>query len=79
VNLLFRERAFWMYLTGQRLGDMRRLIRNYGRHAENVYPTGLYPRETVTLPTYGNEKVMTLHADEQNRNPLYQGCIHRDA
>ncbi len=27
VDLLFRERAFWLYLTGHRQGDLRRLVR----------------------------------------------------
>ena len=42
IDLLYRERAFWMYLTGRRLGDLRRLIRNYGRNPETVFPTGPY-------------------------------------
>ncbi|HWZ29290.1 MAG TPA: hypothetical protein VNX15_12045, partial [Gemmatimonadales bacterium] len=28
-SLLFRERAFWMFGTGHRLGDLRRLVRQY--------------------------------------------------
>ena len=28
VDLLFHERAFWLYLTGHRQGDLRRLIRD---------------------------------------------------
>lgn len=43
VDLLYHERAFWMYLTGRRLGDLRRLLRNYGRSAESIFPTGIYP------------------------------------
>jgi len=43
VDLLYRERAFWLFLTGRRLGDIRRLIRNYGRDPETVFPTGSYP------------------------------------
>ena len=39
VNLLFRERAFWFWLTAHRLGDLRRLVRQYGRGAETVFPT----------------------------------------
>ena len=31
VDQLFSERAFWLFATGHRLGDMRRLIRQYGR------------------------------------------------
>ena len=38
VNLLFRERAFWLYLTGTRLGDMRRLIRNYAFSTRIIGP-----------------------------------------
>jgi len=43
VDLLYRERAFWMFMTGRRLGDLRRLVRNYGRDPETVFPTGTYP------------------------------------
>jgi hypothetical protein len=32
-----------MWLTSHRLGDFRRLIRQYGRNAETVFPTGVYP------------------------------------
>lgn len=41
-DMLFRERAFWLYGTGHRLGDFRRLIRDYGRSAESVFPTGTW-------------------------------------
>ncbi len=43
VDLLYRERAYWLYLTGHRLGDLRRLVKNYGRSPESVFPTGPYP------------------------------------
>jgi len=49
VDLLFRERAFWLYLTGHRLGDMRRLIDHYGRDPERVFPSGAHP----VAGTYG--------------------------
>ena len=42
VDLLFRERAFWLFGTGHRLGDLRRLIAHYGREAEDVFPSGEY-------------------------------------
>ena len=41
-DLIFRERAFWMFSTGHRVGDLRRLIRYYGRNAETVFPTGAW-------------------------------------
>ena len=42
VDMVFRERALWMYMTGHRLGDMRRLVRQYGRDQATVFPTGTY-------------------------------------
>jgi hypothetical protein len=41
-NLLFRERAFWLFGRGYRVGDMRRLIRQYNRAASTVFPTGAW-------------------------------------
>src|SRR2546422_7432118 len=37
-DLMFRERAFWMFGTGHRLGDMRRLLGQYGRTEGTGYP-----------------------------------------
>jgi hypothetical protein len=48
VDLTFRERAFWLYLTAHRLGDLRRLVRQYGRDPESVYPTGAYHKQGLT-------------------------------
>ena len=42
ISQVFQERAYWMFLTGHRLGDMRRLIKHLGRGAETVFPTGSY-------------------------------------
>ena len=40
VDLLFREKAMGTFGRGQRLGDLRRLIREYNRTAAQVFPTG---------------------------------------
>ncbi len=40
LDTLFKERAYWMYLTGHRLGDMRRLVRQYHRPVQSVFPQG---------------------------------------
>src|SRR6185437_8536637 len=40
VTLFFREKAFWTFGRGQRLNDMRRQMRQYGRTEDQVYPTG---------------------------------------
>lgn len=42
VDLMFRERAFWLFATGHRLGDLRRLIRQYGRTQAQVFPVGTH-------------------------------------
>jgi hypothetical protein len=72
-DLLFRERAFWMYLTAHRLGDMRRLIRQYGRGAETVFPTGSYFKGGA----YGTDVAMIPSADELN-NHDWTGCTDRN-
>jgi starch-binding outer membrane protein, SusD/RagB family len=40
IDLLFRERGFWHFGRGQRMGDLRRLVRQYGRSPNAVFPTG---------------------------------------
>src|SRR5687768_11363945 len=42
VDQLFRERAFWLFGRGTRVGDLRRLIRQYNRTANTVFPTGTW-------------------------------------
>jgi hypothetical protein len=69
VDLLFRERAFWLWLTGHRLGDLRRLVRQYGRAANSVFPSGAYSQGG----TYGNDVSLPIPFEELN-NPLAQEC-----
>jgi starch-binding outer membrane protein, SusD/RagB family len=91
VDVHFRERAFWLYLTAHRLSDLRRLIRQYGRDSETVFPTGVYGRLAyagASVPddelvfraqtTYGTDVNFPVPFDEQN-NPNFQQCIDRDA
>jgi hypothetical protein len=78
VTLLFRERAFWFYSTAHRLGDMRRLIRQYGRAAETVFPTGAYPKGG----NYSSDVNFPIPVEEDNNpntSPLSQGCLNRNA
>jgi hypothetical protein len=75
TDLLFRERAFWLFATGHRLGDMRRLIRQYGRPADTVFPVGDYFKGGLT---YGDDVNLPLPRRETN-NPNVAGCIDREA
>ena len=72
--MLFRERAFWMYMTAHRLGDMRRLIRQYGRGAETVFPTGNYFKGGK----YGVDITLVPSQTETN-NPNWTACTDRNA
>ncbi|MEA2724308.1 MAG: hypothetical protein QOH59_2079 [Gemmatimonadales bacterium] len=79
TDLLFRERAFWLYATGHRLGDLRRLIRQpYGRDPETVFPTGGHFRGD----TYGTDVNLPLPRREFNNPNIpdnFDGCLNRDA
>jgi starch-binding outer membrane protein, SusD/RagB family len=75
VDQLFSERAFWLFATGHRLGDMRRLIRQYGREAETVFPTGDWYKGGLT---YGTDVNLPLPRREEN-NPNVTGCLDRNA
>jgi hypothetical protein len=63
---LFHERAYWLYLTSHRLGDLRRLIRQYGRSVNSVFPNGVYFKGG----TYGTDVNVPVPQQEQN-NPNY--------
>jgi hypothetical protein len=74
VDQLFRERAFWLFATGHRQGDLRRLVRQYGRPAEGVFPTGPYKNGQ----TYGNDVSFAPDASQLG-NAAYAGCASRGA
>jgi hypothetical protein len=79
INLLFREKAFWTFSRGQRLGDLRRLIRDYGRAADGSN-TGGYPIGThYKGGAYGVDLQLPVTTDEQVGNPNFTGCIDRKA
>lgn len=74
VNLLFSERARWLWLTAHRLSDLRRLIRQYGRPTESVFPTGTYFKGVP--PQYGPDVNFPIPVDELN-NPNFAQCTDR--
>ena len=83
-DLLFRERAYWLFLTAHRLGDMRRLVRQYSRGAETVFPTGSYASNGRTT-IYGTDTSFPIPVEELNNPevepgpPNLKGCLNRDA
>lgn len=74
IDQFFREKAFWTFGRGQRLGDLRRLVRQYSRAANTVFPTGQFFKGG----TYGADTNFPATVDEQN-NPNFTGCANRDA
>jgi hypothetical protein len=74
VGLLFREKAFWTFARGQRLGDARRLVRQYGRASTDVFPEGVHFKSG----NYGGDVNLPVVTDEEN-NPNFTGCLDRNA
>jgi hypothetical protein len=78
VDLVFRERAFWMFSTGHRTGDLRRLVRQYGRAENTVFPTGNWHKGG----NYGADVNLPVPQAEQNNPNLPASastCIDRAA
>jgi hypothetical protein len=77
-DVMFRERAFWLYGTGHRFGDMRRLVRQYTRPHQVVFPIGYrsFPRLQSFL--YSEWPNLALPQEEKQGNPLFRGCLNRD-
>lgn len=75
VDQLFRERAFWLFSRGYRTGDLRRLVRQYSRAPETVFPVG----EWRSGAAYGDDfNIPVPFAEENNPNiPPGQTCIDR--
>ena len=57
------------------LGDMRRLIRQYGRTAATVFPTGAMRYRPGN--NYGNDVNLVIPFIERN-NPKFNGCLDRN-
>jgi hypothetical protein len=78
-NLLFREKAFWTFSRGHRLGDLRRLIRDYGRAADGSN-TGGYPiGQHYKGGNFGGDLNLPVTTAEQVGNPNFTGCLDRKA
>lgn len=74
VTLFFREKAFWTFGRGQRLNDLRRQVRQYGRAQNTVYPSGQHYKGG----TYGSDVNFPV-PDAELVNPQFHGCIDRNA
>jgi hypothetical protein len=77
INQLFRERAIWLFGRGYRLGDMRRLVRQYNRAPGTVFPVGTWHKGG----NYGTDMNFPVPQAEQNNPNLPSGptCLDRNA
>lgn len=74
VRQFFRERAFFLYLTAHRLGDLRRMVRDYAYAQNTVFPTG----QTVSGSPIGSDVNFPIPLQEQNNPEFPNGtCIDR--
>jgi starch-binding outer membrane protein, SusD/RagB family len=73
IRQFFTERAFWLHLQAVRLGDLRRMMRQYGFTEAQVFPTGV---TSIGRP-YGSDVNMPIPFQEGN-NPRATGkCFDR--
>lgn len=77
ILLTMRERAFWLYASAHRLGDMRRLTRptdapvaGYGLDPNSVYPIGVWKGTTTN---FGSEVNFPIPFEEGN-NPNFNAA-----
>ena len=75
IDQLFRERAFWFFSRGHRVGDLRRLIKYYGRAEDDVFPTGAWHKGG----NYGNDVNVPIPQAELNNPNVEQSCLNRNA
>jgi len=74
IDQFFREKAFWQYGRGERFSDLRRLVRQYQRTQDNVWPTGVYFKNG----SYGTNVAFPV-PDAEKQNPNFTGCLDTKA
>jgi starch-binding outer membrane protein, SusD/RagB family len=75
LRMVMNERGYWLFLTGHRQGDLRRMVRVHGFPQETVYPSGPF----VHGGQYGNFTNIPIPGSEKRINTRYDGCFNRDA
>ncbi len=70
TSLFFREKAFWTFGRGQRLGDLRRQVRQYALAMNQVYEVGSFFKNGQ----YGTLTQFPV-PDSERSNPNFHGCL----
>ncbi len=82
IQLFFREKALWQFERGWRMGDLRRLVRQYGFSQDKVYPSGNFSRNGTPTGTYGTEvafPIPDVGVGSETSNPNFKGCLDKNA
>jgi hypothetical protein len=78
LALTFYERGFWLFGTGHRLGDLRRLALLYGQSQSVVFPSGAYiygADPSIGFgATYGRDIGFGIPETELATNPNATAC-----
>jgi starch-binding outer membrane protein, SusD/RagB family len=82
TNVFFREKALWQFGRGYRMDDMRRLVRQYGRTQDQVFPNGPFTRNGTPSGNFGTEVAFPIPdagAGSEISNPNFAGCLDTKA
>lgn len=78
TDLFFREKALWQYERGYRMDDLRRLVRQYGRPQDQVFPSGGFTRNGTPSGNFGSQVAFPV-VDDEKSNPNFSGCLDTKA
>ena len=74
IDLFFREKALWQFERGYRMDDLRRLVRQYGRSQDKVFPSGKFTRNGTPTGDFGTQVAFPV-PDYEKTNPNFHGCL----
>ena len=78
TDVFFREKALWQYERGYRMDDLRRLVRQYNRPQDQVFPTGNFTRNGTPSGQFGSQVAFPV-VDDEKSNPNFSGCLDTKA
>ena len=78
TDLFFREKALWQYERGYRMDDLRRLVRQYSRPQDKVFPSGNFTRNGTPSGQFGSQVAFPV-VDDERSNPFFHGCLDTKA
>jgi hypothetical protein len=78
TDVFFREKALWQFGRGYRMDDLRRLVRQYKRPQNQVFPSGNFTRNGTPSGQFGTQVAFPV-PDYERTNPNFHGCIDTNA